>query len=557
MAKKIIAIILSMMVILCVIPFSVSADDEAVSSQVRVDSWNSNLYLVTEKLLDNESFPHWKYVAENNAELSKTMLTYTAFALYDDAWKNGFDKSVSIDRAEEILVSLIEKIDANIGESKLASIRKVLETAVSLEDLLQKVNGYVKISDILDSAEWSTAFRYIKWTIEGEKLYEAERERVIDAYAKILSVQAANDLYIDFLRYVAANSTYDVVATAANNLIASIEESIESLIKKEIWSATGFGASKIFDTATRIAMESNAYTAVALKVYNIGTSAADVLWNTSDQYELMDQLYTSFFVETVAADWVKAVNGAESYEFAIGALVTLRQVGAKALYDLKVAQTKGVVGKISNQINNTGFENVAELSFLNLAYKVLFEANVSEYVPVKSIVSINTNADSFLGGKAMKDSFYCGAEGYYSVDDNEFNNFTVTTVFASDANEEIKVTSSEKNEVTVIAEKLIGVGVDDYSFTNVVVGEGTELTFDSALNDGFFYNYTVGDTTSTVLFNEVFVRPYNEVSKEAIATAVVNIAKEEINSRVISLDQLLKGIFEKIKEILRSAFSLL
>lgn len=555
MAKKIIAIVLSMMVILCVIPFSVSADDEAVSSQVRVDSWNSNFYLVTEKLLDNESFPHWKYVAENNAELSRTMLTYTAFALYDSAWKNGFDKSVSIDRAEEILVSLIEKIDANIGESKVATIRKVLETAVSFEDLLQKVNGYVKISDVLDSTEWDVAFSNIKTAIKVAKLYEKARDRVIDAYVQILSVQAANDLYIDFLEYVAANTSYDVVAKAANNLIASIKDSIKSLLRKEILAAGGFIGEETLATATRIAMESNAYTAVALKVYNIGTSAADVLWNTSDQYALMDQLYTSFFVETAAAEWVKSVSGAENYEFAIGTLLSLRQVGSKALYDLKVAQTKGVVGKISNQINNMGFENVAELAFLNLAYKVLFEAKVSEYKPVKSIVSINTNAPVLLGDKQIDEAFYCGAEGYYDVEMNDFNNFKVTTVFATDANAKINIAGSEENNVTVIAEKLIGTEIEDYSFTNVVAGAGKEISFDSALPYGFIYDYTVDGVASTVLFNEDFVLPYREVSKGTVANAVVEIAKDEINSRIITLDELLKGIFEKIKEILRTAFS--
>ena len=161
MAKKLLALALALLMLCSVVPFAAFADDEVVDAETRVSAWDADCDLLLAKLFDNEESAHWKYVAENDETLSKTMLTYTVFALYDDAWKNGFDKSVSVDKAEEILCSLIEKIDANVGESKIAPIIKVLETATSLNDLLQKVNGFVKISDTLSSTEWSTAFQYV------------------------------------------------------------------------------------------------------------------------------------------------------------------------------------------------------------------------------------------------------------------------------------------------------------------------------------------------------------------------------------------------------------
>ena len=156
MAKKLLALALAFVMLCTVVPFAVFADDGAVDADTRVSAWDADCDLLLVKLLDNEQSAHWKYVAENDEELAKTMLTYTVFSLYDDAWKNGFDKSVSVDNAEAILCSLIEKIDANIGESKIAPIIKVLETATSLNDLLQKVNGFIEISDVLQSKEWST-----------------------------------------------------------------------------------------------------------------------------------------------------------------------------------------------------------------------------------------------------------------------------------------------------------------------------------------------------------------------------------------------------------------
>ena len=358
MAKKILAILLASVMVFCAVPFCASAEDASVSSADRTAGWNANFGLVIDKLLNNEESAHWKYVAENNKAIADTMLTYTVFALYDNAWKNGFDQSVSVDTAEDVLVSLIEKIDANIGDSKVSEIIKVLETATSLNDLLQKVNSYVQISDVLTSTEWTTAFKYIEYAIKIGKLYEEARDEVIKAYAQILSVQAANEYYKSFLQYVVDTCSYNVVVTAASNLINEIDESVESLIKSEVLKAGGFTASNVLETAARIAMETNAYTAVALKVYDIGTSVADKLWNTSDQYVLMDELYTTFFVETAASDWAKLVKtsgDASLYEFAISAMVTLREVGYTTLFDLKLAQNEGLVGKIKNQINyNSG-----------------------------------------------------------------------------------------------------------------------------------------------------------------------------------------------------------
>lgn len=555
MAKRILAILLALVMVFCMVPVMASAESD-VSSADRTAAWDANFDLVIDKLLDNEESAHWKYVAENNEAIANTMLTYTVFALYDDAWKNGFDKSVSVDTAEDVLVSLIEKVDANIGDSKVSEIIKVLETATSFNDLLQKVNSYVQISDVLTSTEWSTAFKYMEYAIKLGKLYEESRDEVIRAYAQILSVQAANAYYKNFLQYIVDNCTYDVVVTAASNLITEIDESVESLIKSEVLKSTGFTASNVLTTAARIAMETNAYTAVALKVYDIGTSVADVLWNTSDQYVLMDELYTTFFVETAASEWAALAregNDASLYEFAISAMVTLREVGYTTLFDLKLAENGGLVGKIKNQINyNISFEYITEMAFIQLVRFVLFEMPVSKYAPVITIASINTNAVVALGTDRMStyEKICSGENGYYSVFYNDYTKNFVKTLFLTEDGI-VTITSDEPNSVTMIVEKNFGYGVVEESFTNETVDSATTITIDTSLDNS---EYLVNG--EAVKLNDQFVYPaYNAVTASAVANAVVNVAKDELRDKTAGLESIVQLIVKAIRDFFVKLFN--
>ena len=561
MTKKVLAVVMALVMMLCVVPFAAFADEpeaEIVSSETRVDGWNQNFGIIIDRILDNESSAHWKYVCENNEELANTMLTYTVFALYDDAWKNGFDQSVSIDTAKNVLVTLIEKVDANIGESKVAEIIKVLETATSLNDLLQKVNSYVEISDVLTSSEWTTAFKYIEWAIKAGKLYEEQREEVIQAYARILSVQAANAYYKEFLQYLVDNCPYGVVKTAAADLIVDIENSVEDLIKDEILNATGFTASRVLETAAQIAMETNAYTAVALKVYQVGTSVADFLWNTSDQYVLMDELYTTFYAETCAVDWAKEVLDKDRFEFALVTALTLRQVGTQTLCDLKVAQLNGFVGKVKSQLGyNLRFEYASELAFLDLAKYTLIDVATADYKPVTSIVSAYTSALFYAGDTKLGsvEKTVTTDEGYFTNFFNDYtSNFTRVSFLTFDG--EIEIKSDENTLVTLIIEKFGDNGREDWSFTNVNVGPGKVIKVDTTLADKV-YTVKTADGEEEFALNDAFEYPdyTTKATAKTVTKAVVNVAEDEINSRYITLRQLIDRIFGKIGEALKSAFS--
>ena len=559
MSKKILAVVLSLVMVLGCVPFFANAEEAApVSSDERVAAWNANLAPVLEKLIDNESSTHWKYVAENNEEIKNTMITYTAFALYDDAWKNGFDKSVSVETAEGVLVSLIEKIDANFGDSKIDEIISVLQTASDVNDFLQKVNGYVKISDTLTSEAWTNTFKYIGYAIKAGNEYKNERERVIEAVARILSVQAANEYYKDFLAYVANSTDYDVVVTACNNLIAHINSSVNEILEDEAGNALAFTGGRLFEVAARVALESNAYTAVALKVYDVGTSVADKLWNTSDQYALMDQLYTTFYVETAASNYAKAAKmdaDSELYDFAINALLALRKGGAETLFNLKLAQNQGYIGMVKDQINyNVTLTEADELAFLDLASAVLLDTDVASYVPVTAVVQVNTAANVYMGTVSLLAATaepIKSACGYFSVVENAAARTAVKTGFVVDGIDVI-IASSEDTLATAIVNVIENGNIEDYSFTSFTVGAGKSITFNTAFENG--YSFTCGD--DTLFFNAEYQYPaYNEVTASSVVNAVTNIVKDEATGKTISLVDAIKAFFDSILAAISNIFS--
>lgn len=568
MTKKILALVLALVMVFGAVPFFAFADEDetVVTAADTVAAWDENLAPVLAELFDNEASANWKYVAENDETLRKTMITYTAFALYDDAWKNGFDKSVSVEDAEKILVALIEKVDANVGESKFNEIIAVLQTASDLNDLLQKVNSYVEISDVLTSDEWTKTFKYINYAIKAGKLYEDARDEVIEAYARILSVQAANEMYKDLLEYTAGTCSYDVVCKACNNLINDIETSVDELIKGEIKGQLGFKSSEVLNIAARIAMETNSYTAVALKVYDIGTSVADALWNTSDQYVLMDELYTTFFLETCAAGWANLARqqgDAEKFVFGTGALLGLRQAGAQTLYDLKVAQNKGIVGKVKNQINlNVAVDEVNEMAFLANAEEVIFNTDIADLKPVTSILTVNSNAVVDIGGYRLYNTpaTIAADNGYfYIMYSPATGNYVKSCFVTEDADVQIKASSDTL--VTLINKKLEGGVLADYSLTDITVGENAVIALNTA---GTTYTYTVGEEAAEIDLNTTFVYPeLNAVTFKSVANAAGAVVKEEatnkveeIQGKVITIDALIRDIFDKIITAIKNLFKI-
>jgi hypothetical protein len=561
MSKKIIAIIISALLAISIIPFAAFAEEGevgVVSAETRAAAWNANYGLVIKRLLDDHRAPHWEYVDQNSKSITNTMTAYTVFALYDDAWQNGFDKSVSIDTAEKVLISLIERVDTGIGDSKFEEIYKVLQTASDMNDLLQKVNGFIKISDTLTSEEWTKAFKYINNAIKLYKMYDSARDDVIEMYARLLSVQAANDFYLDFLQFIVSNCSYDVICTAAANLIDDINKSIEDLVEDELAKLALSTGTQAIQYGITLAMNTNAYTAVALKVYQVGTSVADVLWNTSDQYVLMDELYTTYFAEQMGSYWATIAKDSgddDWYEFAIYTILSLREVGCETLYDLKTAQNEGLIGKISNQINyNIGFEYVCELAFLELARDVLCNIDLSKYLPINSIVTISSNAYVHTSDVSLfnQQGIFEGANGFYSVYFNDSTEQYVKTIFLSN-DDDINIRFGSDVFATMIIEKNAGGGIADYSFTNETIALDKEVTFNTA--DTTYSVITEGVAETKAMNDDFVYPPYNEVTASSVAQAAGDVIVSETRAKVIEIKDLLDQIFTTIKNFFKTLFT--
>ncbi len=571
MTKKILALLLALVMVLGAVPFFAFAEGEeeiVEAAYDRVDAWDANLAPVVANLLDNEQSAHWKYVAENNDVLRKTMITYTAFALYDNAWKNGFDQSVSVEEAEKILVSLLEKVDANIGSSKVEEIIKVLQTAQTANELIQKVNSYIQIAevnDVVTSAEWNKAFSYINTAIKIGNFYKDNRDKVIEAYARLLTVQASNAYYKQILTYVAEHTNYSVVEYACKNLIKNADDSVNEFLQEETKNRLKYTTDEVLTTAARIALESNSYTAIALKVYDIGKSAADVLWNTSDQYALMDELYTTFFVETEAVNWTNAVKeqgDKEAYEYGVSFVLGIREIGAQSLYNLKVAQNNGIVGKVKNQINlNVGFENVAELAFLANAREVLF-ADVETIKPVTAIITATTAATIDVNGYRTYNvaETFATDNGYYlTMYSPAIGNYVKSIFLNSDAN--VSLIAASDALATVVVKKLGADGIAQKSFTDKTVAADGIIAFNTADDS---YTYTLGEETVETAFDTTFVYPeLNAVTAKSVADASASVIKGEISNalegvkgKVITIDQLVRNIIDQIVTAIKALFNI-
>lgn len=554
MVKKILAAVLAMLMVLCAIPLTAFADDDAATPEQIVSTWNMNYGLVLQKLADNENSAHWQYVDQNKKKISDTMATLTAFALYDDAWANGLDRSISKDKAKQILASLIEKIDTGIGESKLAEITAVLQTASDLEDLLQKVNSYVKISDVLTSEDWVKAFKYIRKYIEMYHMYDKARDEVIEAYALILSVQAANELYIDFLQHIVDTTEYATLAQAAQELIDALNQNIADAIKDKLIDLAVSTGTGIIEDAIEVAMESNYYTGIILGVYNAGTKVADVLWNTSDLYECMDALYTTYYVETAAASWYNFAQfsaKADWIEFSIRALLTLREVGLDTLYDLKKCENQGLVGKVKDQINcNIGFEYIAEKSFLTLTREVLLNKSIDEAKKVNSIVSISSDAFVNVDGDEIENSvgIITLPNAIASVDYNVYTDMFVKTIFVT-GTADIALDYSSDVKATVIVERDVKGTLDDFSFTTLGIVKGDKVVFNTG---DIAYTYISADgEAETTDFNDEFVYPeLNEINVKTVTNAVVGVVKQESKGTIQSIKDFFNNLFAKIREII-------
>lgn len=362
--KKFLAVLLAALMMLSVIPMAAFA---------KVDN---NDKVMTD-ILDGE-YEHLNYVKDNKYFKTEIGL-YTFLSLYDNAWDNYFTGSVDTDYAKTILLALIDRMEAQYDNETFEQILSVLKGANTVAGLVEKVDGFTELLNLAESSAWTESLGILNDVIKVANFANNVYEEYVEAYAIILSCQAANVYYGDLLQYLVDNCADDNVKKAAKelkkNITATLEESTNDLILALTESAAKEGA----EIGVEVALDSYGVTSVIKTVYKTIGSLSDKLFNTSDKYQYMSSLAMLARIEDVLPAYVKEVMKGEdglASDFALNAIITVRETGEKMLLNLAKVKEDDISVKLTkdtaetNALKKAGAMGAAKLA----AYRQLIAA---------------------------------------------------------------------------------------------------------------------------------------------------------------------------------------
>lgn len=561
--KKIFAVILSLVMMLSVLPFTVLADEEPIEEITlgdRVDGWKANYDMVFNYLFDNEEHIAFNYLIANDTDLRNMMTVSTVFALHDSAWKNAITGELDEKIAEGILLSLVERVESDLNTNTVDTISKILEGVDDAGGYVEKVNDYLNISEDIGGDTWNDVFKYLGYAITAVNTYRNNKAEVIEMYAKILSAQAASEYFSEYLQYIIDNCEYDVLVTAAENVLASISLSAEE-VKTALLEALAGGMAGDFteiaaNAAIEVALNSNVYTAAAEKIYKTGVKIADYLWNTSESYKLIQGLYVSFYAETLANEWTQIVFDDEDsakVAFAVSSLITLRDSSNELLKNYKVAMAGGIIGRIKNKINKyVTAEYTVESAKLALIQETFFATDPAIYAPVTAMFSIFCPVD--VAAVADGSTVFTLADGNDALAVNEYGLFAEKYCDYSEdylkiafvtANEGLKLIGTKAGKVSAIMDVPTADGNEDWSFTEYAVAAGTEIYM-----DGQNPYFTVNGILEIPMNADYVLPAENEVTVDTVVDAGKEVAKEEAKSFIDKI----KAFFQKIADFFKNLF---
>ena len=560
-AKKVLAVILSLIMMLAVVPFVTLADAEPEDNNIadRVDGWQDNYGLLLDYLFDNEAHIAYNYLLANDENLQKQVTMSTVLALHDDAWINAITGEADVEQAEAILLALVERVESDLNTNTVDTISKVLEGVDDAGDAIEKVNEYLNITDAIGGDTWNDVFKYLGYAITAVNMYGNAKADVIEAYARILSAKAADVYFSEYLQYIIDNSTYDVLVAAAQNILVNIQTSVDELLQELNAYLVGDIALQGGEMAANIlidlAINSNVYTAAADKVYSIGVKVADALWNTSDAYELIEALYSSVNAEMLANDWAQSVINDEDGNraaFAVSALISMREASNDFLESFKLAQAGGIIGRIKNKINKyITAEYTVEDAKLALIQTAFFDTDPADYKEVTSMysvfcpVTVSAAADTTLFTLEDGNTAYVVNEyGLFAEEYCDYSQDFLKVAFLYEG-ENCLLTGTADGKVSAIMYVPTADGIEDYSFTEFGVAQGTEILL-KPTDTTYFYADGVAIT-----LNDDYVMPAeNEVNFSSVVDAGKEVAKEEATSFIDKI----KAFFQKISDFFKNLF---
>ena len=317
--KKFAAVLLAALMLLTAMPLCASAAQSGY---------------VHDEVLDDGNYYHMEYV-EQEGFFANSINLMTALGLYDDAWYNYFDKSVDINYAKAILLSLVEKVEEKYENQVYEEIIGALEGASDIMGVITKVGDFTeKFSDALkftQSAEWSKSIEILN--------------------AAILSAKAASVYYGNFLTTLVDYCENEAVRAAAldirNTIDAEMADAVNELIKELVANAGKDAA----DLAANIAMDSYGVTAAIKSGYNTVASLSNKIFNTKDKYEFMMSLVEVYYIEDCFGAWAKesfTSDDDDAAAFAESVVITIRATGEQLLENLANATTSALIALVKN-----------------------------------------------------------------------------------------------------------------------------------------------------------------------------------------------------------------
>lgn len=567
-STKILSVILSIIMAcscLSVIAFAEEVDDY----DKRIGGWNANYDLFLDHLFDDSSFTSWNYVDINEKAMKDTMTAWTALALYDEAWRNYATHHISIEQAELILLALIEKADYEFDDGYVDEFVDALELAQDAADLVEKAGDIIKAEEftkVLESEAWGTTWRVIGDVTKIAHAYQTYRDQFVEEYSRVLSVQLANQYYIDLLHHIADTTPYDILRQAATNLINDMTANVQTVVDEVLQDAVMDGVSLGIDRLIDLAFNSNVYTATVLEIYNAVVSVADFLWNTNEVYPHMETVLAAYYFQDAASDWAAEAYYQEEAEksfFAIDLLMTTRKVCEQALVNFKDAENGGAVGRVKNQLHGTLCEDtLVNIAGLDIMRSMMFDLDPAEFRVVTDSLYVYCPVSVDLLN-ANNEVVYTVADGVESLASNDFGVFkTVYSDFGEDYLKviylydgyRVRLTGNNNGYVTLIHKELLDDGtVDDWSFTDVEVTPNTRVVFDTEVEGTPTYTYSNGSAVQVVNFNDKFIpSEYPEYTAKDVVDAGGEIIKDEAKS---IWDQIVE-FFEKIGQWFRDLFGI-
>ena len=561
MTKKVLAVVLAVLMAFSALGV-ISFADDVDADAARLAKIKSDYAVLLEELTENYNWANWKYVAENNKEISNLMITYTVFYMYDDAWKNAFDKSVSIENAEAVLAALLEQYQAEFYDEYIAKAAEILSGVQTAAGYVEKINDFFGGDNFINSQEWSDAMGALGTVINIANTTAAELARLEEIYARIMTVKMANQDFVDMLTYIAANCVYDVDKQAAAALLEEIEKSDAQIAEELIATAAADLAGDAAMTAINAAMDSNAYTAVAAKVYSIAKKTANELFNASAQSVLTDTLYSTFFFETTINDYAEELladdaAAASSVLAALNMDISMRRSGNTALINLKAAQKDGWVNKIIDKLSNRIIETyIADALKLDMI-EDLFNSD-EDYGVASALIEVFCPVTAAINGYTLADDevSYLGAEGYFKSAASEYLDEFVKVIIPFDlsaAADDLVLAANDAGNVQIIIHELGADGIAEYAFASgaVDVAAGDQIVIADLA--GFEGDLPVATKNGEAIeMANAYKAP--EAPKPTagdVANATGEVAKDWFSNLLSSF----KGIFAQILAALKSIFS--